>query len=293
VIALPLLLAACGSDVIVLEDAQNYAFSTSLTADCQTVPAGEDSLVDWSGLDTDLQGHAMDPTTEVDEVRLVKFPHLTREEVLAAISANAIEQPDLEGYANYKPASGETSAVFSSFTFFGTPVNPPVDIVADGSTYLASALTGLYEYRMLAFFCPEEGAPAATVHLDPDSAVLTFDVDIDAGDPVPPDGTEVDWTGLTTDGLGNAFPLSNIDGLMLARYDQSIAELEEAFFDLLLLADPAWEADVEGVGSLDLTTLETAAGEPWESFDAEGTWLLALRCSTCTNPAPLFLGVVR
>ena len=288
-----LLLAACGPGVLVLEDAMNYRFTTSLTADCQTVPAGEDGLVDWSALTVDLQGHALDPTRDIDEVRLVKFLDRTRQEVLEAISTNAIEQPDITEYASYQPVSGETSALLSEFEFFGTPLVPEERILADGGTYLASALTGLYAYRMLTFFCPEEGAPAATVSLASDSAILDFDVDIDAGEPIPPDGEEVDWTGLTTDGLDNAFPISNVDGLMVGRYDQSVADLEGAFFDILTLADPAWEADVEGVGSLDLTTLEAADGTAWTSFDEEGTWLVALRCSTCTNPAPLFLGVVR
>ncbi|MBN1337550.1 MAG: hypothetical protein JXB39_16475 [Deltaproteobacteria bacterium] len=288
-----LLLAACGPGVIVLEDAQNYAFTTDLTADCQTVPAGEDSLVDWSGLSTDLQHHAMDPTTQVSEVRLVRFLSLTQEEVLERISMNGIDMADILETASYVPVSGQTSAWLTEFDFFGTPVVPEKHVLDDGRTYLVAAITGLYEYRMLTFFCPETGAEPTTVRLLPDSAVLTFEVDIDAGEPIPEDGSEVDWTGLRTDGLGNEFPVSNVDGLLVGRYEPSIGELETSFFDLPALADPAWEADVEGRGRWDLTTLETDEGLGWSSFEAGWTWLVALRCSTCTNPAPLFLGVVR
>ncbi len=287
-----LLLAACGPGTIVLEDAQNYAFTTSLTADCQPVPAGEDSRVDWSGLTTDLQGHAMDPTAEVSEVRLVKFAALTREQVLERISTNSIDMADIFLSGSFEPTSGETGAFMSQFDFFGTPLVPEKHVLDDGGTYLASVLTGLYTYRMLTFFCPETGAAPADVAIDAGSADLTFEVDLAAGDPIPAGGSELDWTGLTTDGLGHPFPLANIDGLLVGRYDQAVPALEDAFFDLERLADPAWSADVEGQGTWDLTTLEAPGGEAWESFDAEGIWLVALRCSTCTNPAPLFLGIV-
>ena len=288
-----LLLAACTPDTIVLEDAQNYSFSTLLTADCQTVPAGEDSRVDWSGLTRDLQGHEMDPTAEVSEVRLVRFLSLTRDEVLERISTNSIDMADILETASYEPSTGETSAWMTAFDFYGTPVVPAKNVVDDGRTYLASVLTGLYQYRMLTFFCPEDEAPANDVVIDSESADLDFDVDIAAGDPIPGDGTEVDWTGLGTDGLDHAFPVSNIDGLLVGRYGQPIEDLEASFFDLETLADPAWSADVEGVGSWDLTSLETDEGIGWESFDVDATWLIALRCSTCTNPAPLFLGIVQ
>ena len=36
----------------------------------------------------------------------------------------------------------------------------------------------------------------------------------------------------------------------------------------------------------------TRDGEPFTGFTGEGTWILALRCSTCSNPAPPFATVL-
>ena len=66
---LPLILLACGKDEeIVLEDGDNFYFDSTLSADAQIVPAGEDSSVDWSGLTADILENAVDPTADVTEL---------------------------------------------------------------------------------------------------------------------------------------------------------------------------------------------------------------------------------
>jgi hypothetical protein len=73
---------------------------------------------------------------------------------------------------------------------------------------------------------------------------------------------------------------------MLARYTLSFDELEERFLELEDVADELYTTDVAGLGSFDLMELEGFTG-----FSGEGTWLLALRCSTCVNPSPQFVGL--
>jgi hypothetical protein len=80
--------------------------------------------------------------------------------------------------------------------------------------------------------------------------------------------------------------LSNIDRLMLARYTLSLEDLEARFLELEDLAEEMYIVDVAGLGSYDLMELEGFAG-----FEGEGTWLLAMRCSTCVNPSPQFVGL--
>jgi hypothetical protein len=58
-----------------------------------------------------------------------------------------------------------------------------------------------------------------------------------------------------------------------------------------LLAEPLYVWSVSGTTDLDLAT-PTDAGETFRGFDDVGTWVLALGCTTCANPAPLFLTVV-
>ena len=74
---------------------------------------------------------------------------------------------------------------------------------------------------------------------------------------------------------------------MIGRYDTlSLAELEADFLKVDVLADELWTADIEGRSSLELSEAVNEAGEAFSGFDANSTWLVALRCFTCNNPAP-------
>ncbi len=148
---------------------------------------------------------------------------------------------------------------------------------------------------MVIFVEPTKGAKPTTIFLENDSASLEYDLDLGASSTIPADKAkayEVNWMDLTTDGQGNELELSNIDQLMLARYSLSIGELEDQFFDLLYIAEELYEAEVEGLGQYDLEMAVDENGDAFAGFEESGTWILALRCSTCPNPAPLFLGVL-
>jgi len=123
--------------------------------------------------------------------------------------------------------------------------------------------------------------------------VLDFKVDLTSASPleVPAatPGLTVGWSGLTTDAQGNPFEPADVDQLMLGRYDGlAAADLEAVFLDLLLLADPLFTLDLSGGTSADLSL---ASGEDgaFAGVDGEATWVLALLCTTCANPAPPFL----
>ena len=66
-----------------------------------------------------------------------------------------------------------------------------------------------------------------------------------------------------------------------------VSALAEDFLDLEQLAEDRWELDVTGRTSASLGELDGFGG-----VDADHRWLLALRCSTCRNPAPRFLTVL-
>jgi len=295
-LCLPLLSAlGCGTFTIELEDSQNYYFETTMDAGSTQVPNCETSPVDWSNLTEDLQGHELDPTTDVDTLRLVRFGELTQEEVLRKLADNTLPQFEITGYVDYEPTGGETSCEIADFDFVGTPIPYETEFCEGWGTYLLSALTGLYEYRMFTFVEPTKGAPETTIYLDNDSGSLEFFPDLGAGSTIPVDKAkayEVNWMGLTTDGQGNELELSNIDQLMLARYSLSTSELEDQFFNLLTIGEEIYEADVEGLGEFALEEAVDADGKAFAGFEESGTWILALRCSTCPNPAPLFLGVL-
>ena len=285
---LPLLLACTGSVEIVLDDTNNFDFESTIIADSIVIPSGEDSVVDWSRLTGDILSQTIDPTTDVADLSIVRFANLTQEEVIDGINNETLKQSDLTGFVSYTPTAGETQAMLTDFNISGTSVDPAKEIVEGMGTYLVSA-SSEDEYISFVFFEPIVDAPAATIELSGDSAILEFSLDLDAGNAlaaVSGDPLVVTWSKLTLNGAGNEIVLSNIDRLMLARYTLSLTELEERFLELEDLADELYITDVAGLGSFDLMELEGFTG-----FEGEGTWLLAMRCSSCVNPSPQFVGL--
>lgn len=292
-----LLLTACGTYTIQLEDDWNYRFTTDITAEATAIEdCPKDVLIDWGDLTSDLLAHEMDPTTDIDLMRVVRFDDKSQEDVLLDISTNALTQQDISGNVDYEPTSGETSANLSDFEFNGTKIDPTTEVCSElGATFLLTALTGLYEYRMLGFFEPTPDETNTEVYLDSDSATLVFDSDLSRGGTISvPAGRDymVNWMDLTRDGQDLEFSVSNIDFLMLARYELTVEEMQDQFFDLQLIADEMYTADVGGLGEFELVNATDEGGAAFAGFEGDGLWLLGMFCTTCANPAPLFLGVI-
>ena len=148
---------------------------------------------------------------------------------------------------------------------------------------------------MFHFFRPVIDAAPAPVTLASDSAALTYTVDLEGGAPIAMTSagrTRVDWSALTVGPSGQPIDLPDIDTLTVARYDEPLADLELDFLHVDALAEQTWSHDVEGWGDWCLDELEDADGAAFDGFTEDGTWLVALRCSTCLNPAPPFLGLI-
>ena len=285
------LLACNGVYEIVLEDANNFDFQSNIIADSIVVPSEEDSVVDWSELTKDILSQTVDPTAEIGELSVVRFADLSQAEVIDGINNETLKQSDLTGFVAYSPTGGETSASLTEFSISGTYVDPTTEIVEGLGTFLISAEDTDGEYLSFVFFEPTVGAAPATIELTASSAILEYTLDLDAGIPLVSENASqlvVTWSQLTTNGAGNPMVLSNIDRLMLARYTMDVAELEANFLELEALADELYIADVAGLGSYDLMTL---SAEGFTGLDGDGTWLLAMRCSTCVNPSPQFVGL--
>jgi hypothetical protein len=298
------LLLGCkgGTTDVELVDPMNYSFHSEITAQSQVIQERVDTTVDWCGLTTSLLGDPVDPMTGITDVSIVRFPNLSQDEVLAGINDNTLKQSDLDAFAGFVPSGGCT-ANLTDFDLFGTHVNPDTDITAAGGTYLVTAdvvdTNGKKTFLMLGFFEPSAGEfeEPPPVLLTSDSAELTFDVDLEAGDPiVVPDGAtkvHIDWAGLTQNGSDQEIELSSIDTLVVAHFSASIADLEADFLNIDTLADEQFTGDVGGFGDANLDlVLEDESGAAFTGFTTDGTWILSLQCSLCINPAPPFLAVV-
>ena len=294
-VLLPLLLGCTGETLLVFQDDQNYAFTSEITATYDVITSGTDTTVDWSGLTHDLLGNAMDPGADLSRIQIAQFTAMTQDEVLAGINDDNLLMSDVAGAMEYAILAGETDARLTDFNLLGTYLDPATMIVEDGGTYLVAGITGDSQFRTFHFFRPIVDAAAAPVTLASDSAALTYTVDLESGAPLAMTSagrTRVDWSALTVDPSGQPIDLPDIDTLTVARYDEPLADLELDFLHVDALAEQMWSHDVEGWGDWYLDELEDADGAAFDGFNEDGTWLLALRCSTCLNPAPPFLGVI-
>lgn len=287
------LLALACSGRTELADANNYAFSSEITTSSTPVAARTDLTVDWSGLSVDLVGEALDPAADITDLSIGVLD-LTQDEVLETLVSGILLQSDVVAAASYTVEPGVTSALLSEFQFLATQVVPEENVLPDMGSWLLSANTaGVAGARMLTFFEPQDGGPVVPIELRSDSASLSYTVDLSAGEPATLDGWEVDWSGLTTDMRGLPLRLSDVDGLTLAHFNESLSTLEQDFLRLEQLSDVRYETTLTGVVRFDLGLLTDEDGQPFAGLSDEGVWLLALRCSLCSNPAPPFLTQLR
>jgi len=293
------LLACVGDDPVEAEpleltDGSNYLFEGGLDIASVQVQALTDVRFDWSTLDTDLQLHEMDPVDDVDMLTLLGFRYFGEAEVTEALSNNALLQSDIAGFFTVE-VGAETEAGIADFTLLGNPVDLVNEFVIEqdkAASWLLVLQSGTdpgIGSRMLKFLSPSEESEVRSVEVTNSDTVLDFSVTVDGVTAVP--GGEpfaVDWGGLTIDGLGNSFDHGAIDTIMVSSYPElSVAELEAQFLDLELVATELHTASTEGATRYDLNDL----GD-FDGIDETGTWVLALRCSTCTHPAPPYLTVL-
>ncbi|MDP2315671.1 MAG: hypothetical protein Q8P41_22425 [Pseudomonadota bacterium] len=285
-----------------LADVNNYAFTGALDVPSIVTASATNVSVCWDEVLHDLQCHAMDPTVDIENVGLVRFPNYSQEEVEVALSTNDLQQSAISGYVEYQPGSvgdgPSTCANLEDFSFFGTGIDVTEEYTEAGGTYmllLTQGTTPGVGARMITFLEPRAAETITEVSIGDGCGLLAVDADLEAATrvPIPAAGPfTVDWSELTIDGQGNPIAVEDIDGLMIAFYaGETPASLETQLLDLELVATDLYTMPLTGATTADLAGATGASGA-FTGFSGEGTWLLALRCSTCYNPAPIFLTVV-
>jgi hypothetical protein len=283
---------------IALENANNYSFEGTLDIPSVETASGVDICVDWSKLNSDLQCHSVDPANDIDLLGVIRFPTLTEAEVESQLSTNDLDMKSMGGYVQYPNDEEATSACLSDFSFFGTAFDLATDYTEDGGTYLLELQSGTTPgvgARMLVFLEPRVKSDVTEVNVPNGCGMLHYSADLHTLTTVPVslDGPWVmDWSDVTTDGLGNDMTDAQIDLLEVAHYDSvTVTDLENDFLDIEQNADEMWSLSLTSGKSGDLSDATNGASK-FSAFQKGGTWILALRCSSCSNPAPLFLTVL-
>ena len=292
------------ANVITLTDENQYTSTSTLMPKEITTASGEDLDIFWEELTTDMQCHAMSPSADIDKVALLRIRDLSKEEAAALLTAGELAMSDIDGYIQYDTDGSQTNCKLSDLSNLGTPVDITQEYQErENTVYLLLWATGTRPgtgARSMVFLRPVAGEVNTEVHAEPacdpetGESILTFDATLPQPLEVPENYTTVDWRDVTVDGLGNEIAANNIDRILLAYYQGATpAELEEQIFDIEMIATDIWE--IENYGGGRRADLRNARHRETDEFFAgfggreEGTWLLALMCSTCQNPAPMLL----
>jgi hypothetical protein len=271
----------------------NYSFGSTISADSQLFASGQDAVVDWSALSVDQLGKPMSPD-EIDQLLIVRFEALSRQEVLDKAAEDCLQQRDITGVVEVFPEAGEAQANLSDFQLIGYQVDPEEQFQEGLGTFLLSAYTdGVPGVRMLSFLEPSASSDNLDLYLKNESASIVYSVDLSVGERLPSSTTAIDWAQLAVPTECGSFAVNKYDWLMLAHYESAgLTDLEDDFLRVDELATEIWNADIEGRSTYDLLTLVSDEGKPFTGFTDQGIWILALRCTTCSNPAPPFLTIV-
>jgi hypothetical protein len=288
---------------ILLTDENNYSSTATLSIpSVETAPAADLSIC-WSEVTSDLECHEVLPESDLDNVALLRFLHLSEEGVEARLTSGQLAQSEVDGYLDYQTDHQSTCATLSQLTLFGTPVDVEQEYVESSDhTYLllfAQGTTPGVGARSMIFVRPTASSSNTTVNAVSGCGLLDFSAELASAEPVqiPVEGPWlVDWRNVTRDAQGNPLPTTSIDSVLLGFYENlTVEQLEASIMDLELSATALWEVELAGGRTADLATAtDRETGDLFPGFErtADGTWLLGLMCSTCQNPAPVLLSVL-
>lgn len=307
-----------GNYVFVAQPANNYRFSSSLAVSLTQVAPNTDLTFDWSALTVDFLGHSVDPLADIDTVVVVLWA-LTPEQVTEKLNADELGAAFNKGamviYTQNMVTSGSTHAAppatpeaepqSEDFQVPGGGALPHHEVMGrfdpmewDPATHSYTVLVqeggelgkGV---RMVHAFQLDPASTTTELAITPQSASLSYDTSLRELTPVSmPVGVNnvlVDWSEMTMNAFGRPFLPRSVDEVLVAKYTQTPEQLEGEFLDLELIADEMYRGAVAAGSTQALTGLAKEDGTPFAGISNDGTWILALMCSSCANPAPWYL----
>jgi hypothetical protein len=314
------------SSTIVADPVNNYSFSSTLSFPPVSVQPNAELTFDWSAVTTDLLGHSLDPIADIDTVNLMLW-ELTQEDLQQKLNADELRQTDLAVIATYYTNQAATSANIFEFTSVGMELtrcniwpflqlpNPDPNAHPECEGWAENSMGGGFDpatntytvmiatgdtlgagTRMIQAFKLDPNSTNTEIVLRPDSTHLEYSVNMQRLKKTRASaGTSellVDWTDMTTNALGNTFVPSDITQALVAHYMQPVSELEANFLDLDRMPAERWRGTIDAGTTANLASFTDENGEPFPGIDGTGTWVLALICGDCRNPAPWYLTIL-
>jgi hypothetical protein len=298
---------SCSGNSLVASEAHDYEFTSTLTFPPVKVAPKSDLSFDWSAVNKDFLGHSLDTKKDLNTI-LVLMWKLTLDDLQTKLNADALKQKDLVTLPLQYATDGiAASAKMLTFTNSGAPSATEILSFLDPDTYSPASYTYTLMAaqgstlgegtKMIQSFQVDPNSTNTNVALTTDSTKLTYSTDLHSLTPtLVPAGQAaltLEYGQLAKNALGNEWVASNITKALVGHYTQTPTELESKFLDLELIATKLYRGDITTGTKAIFSNLKTDSGEFFPGIDDSGTWLVALQCGGCRNPAPWYLSILK
>jgi hypothetical protein len=311
------LLVACGTPKeeeakgsLALTDAHNYQSSSALSIPTFVTAAGVDIEICFDQVTKDIQCHDVAPT-DIKAAALTRFPGKTPADVQPMLGQTTIPRNSYDVFRNVPTVPG-MCAHTQAMALYDAPINLALDYnEAPDKAYMmmiASSTEPGLGTLSLVFVQPLMSSNVTRVDMppgcseDPNAMApkLTFSATLSpmtlsaAGAP----DLKLDWSQVTKDSTGADVGNVIISKVLVGFYpNMDVPTVQSRIIDLEHIdGSQIWEAPIESGDSIDLALATSRTdGTPFTGFNTAlgtGTWIVALLCETCQNPAPIVLTVV-
>jgi hypothetical protein len=309
-LALAAPLGACGSSTtgmtggagnVLIEDANNYTATSSLTIPAVETQAATDLSISWTGITQNLLCH---PAGSIDNVAFLRIGNMTQMDVENKLAKGQLVQTEVTTYREFHTA-GATSTMLSDLSF-GTKLDPATDyVVAPSTQYLLLFTTGTVlgvGAQSMVFLSPSTSStnttvaapnPCGTTNFLSFAATLsTMPVSIPAKGP-----WKIDWSQITKDSFGQTidFTMTILDKVEVGFFQgKQPSDIQTDFLNVEQDATSLYTYAIpSGQTYVDLMSTPTTGGAFPGFTDTSGTYAIAVLCTKCSVPAPVVFSILQ
>jgi len=294
---------------VTANESNDYQFSSTLMFPTINVKPKTNLTIDWGDLSKDFEMHSLNAKNDINQVLFIDW-QLKLPDLETSINNDEIGN-NYEGLPlRFTPDSNTTSAKIYDFKLAtGDSVDQSmIDQFLDPSvspssthTFTVIAATGTMlggGTRMIQSFVLDSSSSTDTVKIQNDSTMLKFTANLHDLSPtyIPSgqSGISLDWGHMKTNAMGRDFDTTQITHALVGKYSQSPSDLEgNQFLNLQMIDQELYEGDIDSGTVVDFSKLKDSSGKSFSGISGDGTWLVALICGMCHNPAPWYLTILK
>jgi hypothetical protein len=300
---------------VVITDANNYSSTSSLSVPVVETEAAVDLSISWSGITTDLLCH---PAGSIDNVAFLRIGNMTQSDVEAKLAEGQLTSTEVTTYREFHTGASSDGAAAATSTMlsklsFGTALVPSTDyVVAPSTQYLLLFTHGTtlgVGAQSMVFLSPSADSTNTSVSApNPCGAgsgdggsgnILSFAAMLSTMPVAIPSGGpwKIDWSQITKDNFGNKldFSLTVLDTVEVGFFQgKQPSDIQADFLNVQQDATSLYTYSVPaGQKDIDLKSTPVSGGTFPGFANTNGTYAVAVLCSTCSVPAPVVFSILQ